>query len=354
MNEDSSLSGRTGRSGVILGDCLEVMRGMASNSVDLILTDPPYFKVKADWWDRQWEKPAAFLEWLEQVLSEFQRILKPNGSLYIFASPQMAARVEVAVSERFSVLNHIVWRKESTRHKQAEKEMLRSYFPQTERIIFAEQYGADNRGKGALGYKARSDELRGTVFEPLRAYLADEWARAGLTPRDVNIATSSQMSTHYLTAVQWAMPTPKKYSQLQEYANRNGGAYLQRPYEDIKAEYEVLRERYEAERQHLNGLRRPFAVTPQIPHTDVWDFPVVQAYAGKHPCEKPLSLLEHIISVSSRPGAVVFDAFAGSGATGEAAVKLGREFIGCEIQEDWARRAQRRVQHAQPALLGVG
>ena len=126
-----------------LGDCLEVMHDMETNSVDLICTDPPYFQVKAEWWDRQWKTPAAFLAWLDTVFAEFQRILRPNGSLYVFASPQMAARVEVQVSERFNVLNHIVWRKEAGRHMGSEKEALRGYFPQTERVIFAEHYGSD-------------------------------------------------------------------------------------------------------------------------------------------------------------------------------------------------------------------
>ena len=316
---------------VIHGDCLEVMREMADNSVDAIITDPPYFKVRADWWDKQWEKPAAFLEWLKQVLSEFQRILKPNGSLYVFASPQMAARVEVAVSEYFNVLNHIVWRKEKARHKLAEKEALRRYFPQTERIIFAEHYGSDNMAKGEAGYAAKCDELRGFVFEPLRAYLAGEVSRAGWTPGKLNeamgFAPGGMAETHYFGRSQWQLPTLSRYVKMRELL---GPDYLRREYED---------------------LRRPFAVTPHIPHTDVWDFPTVGAYAGKHPCEKPLSLLEHIISVSTRPGAVVFDAFTGSGSTGEAAVKLGREFIGCEIDADWVRRAVRRIQNAQPALL---
>jgi len=42
------------------GDCLEVMASMADNSVDAIVTDPPYFKVKGEEWDRQWDKPEAF------------------------------------------------------------------------------------------------------------------------------------------------------------------------------------------------------------------------------------------------------------------------------------------------------
>lgn len=40
------------------GDCLHVLPDLPDNSVDLILTDPPYFKVKGDAWDNQWDKPA--------------------------------------------------------------------------------------------------------------------------------------------------------------------------------------------------------------------------------------------------------------------------------------------------------
>ena len=337
---------------VHLGDCLEVMRGMEANSVDLICTDPPYFKVKMDEaWDRQWQNPAAFLAWLDTVFAEFQRILRPNGSLYVFASPQMAARVEVQVSERFNVLNRIRWLKGAGWHQKAEKEALRSFLSPHEEIIFAEHYGADSMAKGEAGYEAKCDELRGFVFEPLRAYLAGERDRAGWTTRRVAEAyqqksgsrTVTGMAGHWFERVQWTLPTEENYAWLRMVF---AGDYLRREYEDLRREYEDLRREYE-------DLRRPFAVTPHVPHTDVWDFPTVGAYDGKHPCEKPLSLLEHIISASSRPGAVVFDAFAGSGAIGQAAVKLGREFIGAEIDPHWQRRATRRVANAQPALLGA-
>jgi site-specific DNA-methyltransferase (adenine-specific) len=80
---------------------------------------------------------------------------------------------------------------------------------------------------------------------------------------------------------------------------------------------------------------RPFNATPDAPYTDVWTFPTVQGYAGKHPCEKPLEMLEHIIAASSRPGAVVLDCFAGSGNTLVAAKKLGRHYIGIDIDPHW-------------------
>ena len=101
-------------SGVLYeGDCLDVMAAMPDNSIDLIAVDPPYFKVKNAEWDRQWNNPEKFLEWIGGLCKQWHRILRPNGSLYVFASPKMAARVECAISESFYVLNMITWSKPS-------------------------------------------------------------------------------------------------------------------------------------------------------------------------------------------------------------------------------------------------
>jgi len=43
------------------GDCLDVLPTLPAASVDLILTDPPFFRVKSEAWDRQWATPAEFL-----------------------------------------------------------------------------------------------------------------------------------------------------------------------------------------------------------------------------------------------------------------------------------------------------
>ena len=319
------------------GDCLDVLRGMADNSVDLIATDPPYFKVKGEAWDNQWDKPAEFLAWIGEQVDQWARVLKPNGSLYVFASPQMAWGVEGEIAKRFNVLNRIVWRKEAGTHNRHGDNPRRAYFPQTEHIIFAEHHGADNIAKGEAGYEAKCDELRGFVFETLRQYLAQEWERAGLTKKDAEQATGTQMASHWFTRSQWALPTEAHYKTLQDRANRSGQfEYLRREYEDLRREYEDLRREYE-------DLRRPFNVSTDVPRTDVWDFPVVQPYPGKHPCEKPLAMMEHIITASSRPGAVVFDGFLGAGTTGVAAVRLGRRFIGSELDQKYFVDASARI-----------
>ncbi len=339
---------------VITGDCLEVLRGLADSSIDLILTDPPYFRVKNLPWDRQWDTAAGYLAWLDLVLAEFYRVLKPNGSLYLFASPKMAARVEVLIGGRFNVLNRITWAKhDGTYNKgglwsRADKGALRRFFEQKEEIIFAEHHGADGYAKGEAGYVTKCDELRGFVFEPLRAYLDGERQRAGVENAQINRAwcewkgvNSTSQTQKWFSPSCFNPPTREAYQWLRETFSRlnHGGDYLRREYEDLRREYEDLRREYE-------DLRRPFNVTADVPYTDVWTFATVQAYPGKHPAEKPQPLLRHIIEASSKPGAVVLDAFVGSGSTGEAARGVGRSFIGIEKDETWANYARARIAKA--------
>ena len=60
-----------------------------------------------------------------------------------------------------------------------------------------------------------------------------------------------------------------------------------------------------------------------------------------------------IVNASTRPGATVFDPFMGSGTTGVACVRTGRNFIGCEIDPTYYAIAQRRIAeaHLQPPLF---
>lgn len=64
---------------------------------------------------------------------------------------------------------------------------------------------------------------------------------------------------------------------------------------------------------------------------------------SSHPTEKPVTLMEHYIRNSTEPGATVLDPFMGSGTTGVACVRSGRNFIGIEKKLEHYKTAQRRI-----------
>jgi site-specific DNA-methyltransferase (adenine-specific) len=66
-----------------------------------------------------------------------------------------------------------------------------------------------------------------------------------------------------------------------------------------------------------------------------------------HPCPRPLDAVEQVIDNFVAEGGTVLDCFMGSGTTGVACVKLGRNFIGCEINPDYFQIAERRIAEAQ-------
>lgn len=66
-----------------------------------------------------------------------------------------------------------------------------------------------------------------------------------------------------------------------------------------------------------------------------------------HPAEKPSDLLEKMVSKSSDPGDIVLDCFSGSGSVGEACVRLGRRFIGIELNDGHCEAARARLRAAE-------
>lgn len=319
------------------GDCLEVLLKIPDNSVDLIATDPPYFGVKKNDWDNQWPDVESFLAWLDDVLFQCFRVLKPTGSLYLFCSPQLSAETELLIKQRFDVLNHIVWAKPSGMFMRHCKENLRSYAAKTERLIFAQHYNADGFAKGAVGYEQKKEQAKQSAFAPIITYFKQARTDLKVPAKAINEATGTQMCSHWFSESQWKLPTKEQYEKLQvlfaEYAKDKLNP-LYRDYDDVAHEIMGLNVDYDALKDEFDLARRYFKVSAKVHYTDVWDFKVVQPYPGKHVCEKPAAMMEHIISSSSRPGDVVLDAFLGSGSTAKAALKLGRKVIGIEFEEE--------------------
>lgn len=319
-------------------DSLSYIKTLPDNCIDLIATDPPYFQVKSCSWDNQWENVTAYLSWLDEMLSEFWRVLKPTGSLYMFCGSKLAADTEILVRERFNLLNHIIWAKPSGPWRRQNKESLRSYFPATERIIFAEHYQGPYKGKGSE-YLQQCRKLKENVLKPLIEYFKQARDSLGITAKEIHEATGKQMASHWFGYSQWQLPSEADYLKLQDLFKRVAEAKLshnplERAHAELVGEQITLRREYHELAAQYQLLRRPFSVTVDVPYTDVWTYPPVQYYPGKHPCEKPAAMMEHIINSSSRENDVVADFFMGSGATIKAALKLNRRVIGVELETE--------------------
>lgn len=335
---------------LINADCLEYLKTIPDNSIDLILTDPPYFKVKTDKWDNQWDNVEHFLAWLDEILVEFWRVLKPAGSLYLFCSSKLASDTEILIRSRFEILAHVVWAKPSGPWRRMHKPDLRTFFPSTERIIFAGHYNAEGYAKGSSGYATKCADLKRQVFKPLMDYFIDARKALNISAKEINKATGTQMCSHWFSESQWALPNEKQYKKLQKLFQKKADT-LSKPHHELVSEFEVLKQNYshlvksyDELKAQYQSLRRPFAVTSDVPYTDVWQFAPVQTYPGKHPCEKPLPLLEHAIQSSSRPGDVVLDCFMGSGSAGKACINLKRRFIGVELEEERFKQTLKEIQ----------
>lgn len=175
---------------LINADCLHFIQSLPDDSIDLIVTDPPYFKVKPNGWDNQWKGDEDYLKWLDHCLAQFWRVLKPAGSLYLFCGHRLASDIEIMMRERFNVLNHIIWAKPSGRWNGCNKESLRAYFPATERVLFAEHYQGPYRGKSD-GYAAKERELKQHIMAPLISYFRDARAELGITAKQIAEATGT-------------------------------------------------------------------------------------------------------------------------------------------------------------------
>ena len=286
-------------------DALELLQSLGDKTVDLILTDPPYYKLLNIDWDKQWKTKDDYLNWLENIIKECQRVLKDNGSFYMFCSHEMSWNVEGLIRKYFNVLNHIRWADKESFAKRACKEQLRRYTNNSEEIIFAEQFVAN------------SDD--NVVFEPIRKYLNEKRKQAKITHKSINKILNTSLkggglSPHYYGKAQWILPTEEHYNILRKHMDL-------KPYDEIKKEYE--------------SLRRTFNLSSDKPYNNTWNFKQTPARKGRHPCEKPMDLISHIIDVSSNENDLIVDMFCGSCVVPKCCEAMNRRCIAGDIDDKY-------------------
>jgi len=89
---------------IINGDALRYLKSLENESIDLIVTDPPYFVTQEDW-DTQWEMKEEYFYWFGKIFKEMNRVLKNNRGMYIFFSQKYMFEY----ANRFKPHRMLVW-----------------------------------------------------------------------------------------------------------------------------------------------------------------------------------------------------------------------------------------------------
>jgi adenine-specific DNA-methyltransferase len=96
-------------------DCLELLSAMDDNSIDLVLTDPPYF-IGFDGgkgWDSQWSSEDDYLSWCDQWTQECARVLKPNRMMVVFGTLKTDTFIQYKLQtnniEGLVTQNELIW-----------------------------------------------------------------------------------------------------------------------------------------------------------------------------------------------------------------------------------------------------
>ncbi|CAN5692622.1 site-specific DNA-methyltransferase [soil metagenome] len=346
------------------GDNLGILRDhVADESIDLIYLDPPFnsnrtynvlFKEKSGdaspaqieafndtWqWDRSAEKqydelvidgPAnvsqmisamrqflgsndmmAYLVMMAARLIELHRVLKPTGSLYLHCDPTASHYLKIVLDAVFSprfFRNEIVWKRRTGSssavhggHKFGAVTDAILFYTKTEISTFNPQYTMT-----AAGYQDYVESTFRFVDENGRRYRIADLANPAYRPNLIY-----EYKGYKPPANGWAISRAKmeqweKEGRL-EFPKTSSGRIQRRRFLD-----------------ELKGK----------PVQNLWDdIDFIQSQAGErlgYPTQKPLALLERIISASSNPGDVVLDPFCGCGTAVIAAQKLGRQWIGIDV-----------------------
>lgn len=323
---------------ITLGDSLELLQQLPDQSIDLILTDPPYFRIVGNEWDRQWANLDDFRAWVAKLAEQFRRILKPHGALYWFCDDKVGAYCQIELDRFFALLNNLVWKKPPSIAARSKLSAMRSFVPCSERILFYEQKNAS--GMPATGLEAIHSNP--DCFGSIKKYMREEREKVKKmfgfkTQKEFDAwaneatGTSSVASRHYWADSQYAFPTREHYEALRTHAR--GGAF-RREYDDLRREYD--------------DLRRPW--NNHIDADEVLTFPL-EPPPTIHPTQKPIPLLSYLLERSTRLGFVVLDPFSGSGSVAIACHRLGLDFVAIERDPEYHRASLDRLATERAQLL---
>lgn len=301
---------------------------------------------------RDYRNGAAWADLIEGVAAGCRALLQPDGSLWLHINDRQSARARIALDDVFGEENYIgtvLW--ERTRMPSfAAKHLVSTVDPI---LVYAKNvdqlapftHGITEPGK-RVPVAHRGSRIQHLVFPPgsVRFGVPDSHHPAGdhSTVSVTATLTEDLIVDERRNVDYFCLQIPGRYSADKVLAMLTEGADFSVPLIPFRSSYASLGGKPKTASSWWSWQSDPTMPT----HEDAYN---EQTAAGREafPWAKPEGLLRRIIGVSTTPGDLVVDAFAGSGTTAVAAIQTGRDFIVVEEQVEFVEGAIRpRVQTA--------
>lgn len=276
---------------VIQGDCLEVMKDIPDNSIDLILTDPPYLYLKHKL-DRPFDEKVFF--------DQAKRVLKKDGMIVLFGRGTSFYRWNTILANLgFTFKEEVIWDKKF------------SGSPTLPINRHHETISIHSRGNGKIiKTKVPYDQSKEYRIQ----HVIDDFKKAISVLND-----KSKLSSVVESIEGRVVYTKDKAHKFDTH---------------VPSSLKERDRRLVAINAIANGVREETIIPVARDH-----------YSATHPTQKPVELIEGLINITSTGGGVILDPFAGSGSTAVAAINTGHKYIMIEIDEEYISIINKTLAH---------
>lgn len=304
------------RNAILLGDCRDTLRSLPDQSVHCVVTSPPYFGLR-DYGGQAMQigreaTPAEFVAAMLGVFREVHRVLRDDGTFWLNLGDSYARN---GGSDRKPAAAGQPSRREANRDQRVP-----SGFKTKDRLMIP--------ARTAIALQEDGWYLRDEII----------WHKPRTTPAPVKDRTVAAHEMIYLFSKReryhydyLAIEEPSAYGGL---IRKRGKAF--RTHQADKAE--VLRDAT----SFGNDEGEAFVVRDTRRKRSVWSVSP-SPYKDAHFATYPPDLIEPCILAGCPEGGVVLDPFFGAGTTGLVAQRLGRNWIGCELNPEYVEIARRRL-----------
>lgn len=305
-----------------LGDCMELLKDIPSNSVDLVLVDPPYGTIKGMYFETGGKNYGVEggLDWdevlpLDELFKEYRRIVRLKGRVVIFNQGDFTWELMKMSDGRMKMRHKVMWKKPYFSNPLVVRNSPAKF---TEDIlVFTKEY-PDSWEED----------------KELKDYATDVVNYIGESGSSIHKEKGDQTLVHFFTkGYQFSLPTKENYRWLvKRYGINKMENYL--TYEEME------------KKKEKTDYKTTYNIDKGKYNPDVLEYNKDRGNSY-HPTEKPVDLLSHLIRVYSNEGDLVLDNTMGSGSTGVAAKQEGRRFIGMELDEGFYNTAIKRIKEAK-------